>query len=230
MKKRYGKRYVIGTLMTAVLLCSCGSKEEDKKLEFPKTTWDMSMAEVKEAWNVPEENVKNYDEDTVYVIEGSELFGEKTDQINFQFHDMDLDGNPELMQVLVTYPKDADMEQVRQEMQKVYGEPDPDVKFYSLYSALESLQPYETKEPGSVTNWALGSVADRIPADEREDYREPWEAYQYGLNAENWDQFIQDSRLVRISLLTDNGWNRIEFNAANQWIYETIKDQLSAGQ
>ncbi|MDE5700526.1 MAG: hypothetical protein K2I96_24525, partial [Lachnospiraceae bacterium] len=92
------------------------------------------------------------------------------------------------------------------------------------------LMPYEAKDLDSVTSWALGSVAEVIPADERKDYREPWEFYQYGLNEENWDQFIQDSRLIRISLITDGGWNRVEFNSSNKWICEAIQKQLSEGK
>ena len=224
------KKYAAIALIAAVMLCSCGKKEKNEKLEFPRTTWDMSMEEAMDAWGVTEETVKDYDSDDVFVIEGYELFGEETESIHFQFYDYEGNGAKKLTQVFVTYPADADMDHVSEEMQKVYGEPDPDVTFYYPYSALEILKAYETKEPDSVTNWALGSVAEVIPADERNDYREPWEIYQYGLNEENWDQFIQDSRLIRISLLTDNGWNRVEFNAANQWIYETIQKQLSKGQ
>ena len=77
-----------------------------------------------------------------------------------------------------------------------------------------------------MTNWGLGSAGDLIPADEQEYYREQWALYQSGLNEENWDDFIQNSRLVRISLLTDGGWNRVEFNQANQLIYQTIKANL----
>ncbi len=224
------KKHIAMALIAAAMLCSCGKKEANSNLEFPQTTWDMSMEEAMEAWGVTEETVKNYDSDDAFVIEEYELFGEKTESIKFEFYDFEGDGEQKLAQVFATYPADADMGHVSEEMQKVYGEPDPDVTFYYPYSALETLKAYEAKEPDSVTNWALGSVAEVIPADERKDYREPWEFYQYGLNEENWDQFIQDSRLVRISLLTDGGWNRVEFNATNKWIYETIQHQLSEGQ
>lgn len=224
------KKYAAIALMAVAMLCSCGRKEKNENLEFPRTTWDMSREEAMDAWDVTEETIKDVDSDDVFAIEGYELFGEETESINFQFYDFEGDGEKKLTQVFVTYPSDADMDHVAEEMQKVYGEPDPDVTFYYPYSALDTLMPYSAKNLDSVTNWALGSVAEVIPADERKDYREPWEFYQYGLNEENWDQYIQDSRLIRISLLTDNGWNRIEFNAANQWIYETIQKQLSKGQ
>ena len=89
-----------------------------------------------------------------------------------------------------------------------------------------SISAYETKEPGSVTNWGTGSIGDLIPVEEQEYYREQWESYQRGLNEDDWEEFKQNSRLERISLLTDNGWNCVEFNAANQMIYETIKNTL----
>ncbi|MCI8966717.1 MAG: hypothetical protein HFH75_03885 [Lachnospiraceae bacterium] len=220
------KKYGIITFLIALVLCSCAPNKVNEKLEFPKTTWDMSMDEVMEAWELSEEDLADFERDDIIFIEGYELFGEKTESINFQYYDFGDDGTKELAQVFVIYPQDADMDHVSEEMRKVYGEPDPDMDFYYAYSALESLSVYETKEPGSVTNWGLGSAGDLIPADEQEYYREQWALYQSGLNEENWDDFIQNSRLVRISLLTDGGWNRVEFNQANQLIYQTIKANL----
>lgn len=220
------KKSIITMLSLAIVLCSCGKKAETPDLVFPKTTWNMSREEIMDAWKLTEDDIHDYGQDDVLVIDGYELFGEPTESINFQFYDYGNDGVYELSQVLVTYPKDADMEQVFKEMQKTYGEPDPDVTFYYPYSALETLTPYEAKEPDSVKNWARESVAGLIPADEMDDFRKAWKNYQYGLTEDNWAQYIQDSRLVRISLLTDEGWNRIEFNAGNLWIYETIKNEL----
>lgn len=224
------KKHIVTAFIAAAMLSSCGIKEANENLEFPRTTWDMSMEEAMDAWGVTEETVKDYDRDDVFVIEGYELFGEETESIKFQYYDFEGNGEPKLMQVFVTYPSDADMDHVSAEMQKVYGEPDPDVTFYYPYSALDTLIPYKTKDLDSATSWALGSVAEVIPADEQKDYREPWEFYQYGLNEENWDQFIQDSRLIRISLITDGGWNRVEFNSSNKWICEAIQKQLSEGK
>ncbi len=220
------KKISIIPFLIVILLCSCASNKVNDNLEFPKTTWDMSRDEVMKAWNLTEEDLVDFEREDVIYIKGYELFGEKTESINFQFYDFGDEGAYELVQVLVSYPTDADMEHVSEEIQKVYGKPDPDMNFYYLYSALESLSAYETKEPGSVTNWGTGSIGDLIPVEEQEYYREQWESYQSGLNEDNWEEFKQNSRLERISLLTDNGWNRVEFNAANQMIYETIKNTL----
>lgn len=220
------KKYAILTISVAMLLCSCGKKEESRNLVFPKTTWDMGMDEIVDAWGLTGEDIKDYGRDDAIVIEGYELFGEKTESINFQFYDFENDGAYEFIGVLVTYPDDADMVHVAEEMQKEYGEPDPDVKFYYLNSPLGSLSAYESGEPDSVKNWASGSVGGLIPAAETETYRDEWKAYQSYLTDEDWDTFINDSRLVRISLLTDGGWNRVEYNASNQWIYETIKNSI----
>lgn len=220
------KKYIIAVLFTSVALCSCGKNDKDVDLVFPKTTWNMGKEEIMDALELTEADIHDYGQDDVLAIEGYELFGEPAASVNFQFYDYGNDGVRELSQVLVTYPNDADMEHVLEEMQKAYGAPDPDVTFYYPYSALESLTAYETKEPDSVKNWARESVAELIPAEEMDDFRKAWKYYQYGLNEENWDQYIHDSRLVRISLLTDQGWNRVEFNASNLWIYETIKNEL----
>lgn len=222
------KKYITAVLFLSVALCSCGKEDKNMNLVFPKTTWNMSQEEIMDAWELTESDIYDFGQNDVLITDGHELFGEPTTSINFQFYDYGNDGVYELSQVLVTYPNDADMEHVLKEMQKAYGAPDPNVTFYYPYSALEVLTPYEAKDPDSVKNWARESVATLIPAEETDDFRKAWEYYQYGLNEENWDKYIQDSRLVRISLLTDEGWNRVEFNASNLWIYETIKNELHA--
>ncbi len=98
------KKYGIITFLMALVLCSCTPNKVNEKLEFPKTTWDMSMDEAMEAWELSEEDLADFERDDIIFIEGYELFGEKTESINFQYYDFGDDGTKELAQVFVIYP------------------------------------------------------------------------------------------------------------------------------
>lgn len=45
------------------------------------------------AWNLTEEDLADFEREDVIYIKGYELFGEKTESINFQFYDLEMRGH-----------------------------------------------------------------------------------------------------------------------------------------
>lgn len=157
------KKLSIVIFIAAIFLCSCENKQENSSLNFPKTTWEMGMDEVMGAWGAEKEDTRHFETDelgTMFTLEGRELFGEKTELINFQFYDFAGSGTQEFCYVQVTYPDDNDMDHVLEEMKKVYGEPQEGIISYLPYVILETLQEFQPKDPDKVKSWALDRVAD----------------------------------------------------------------------
>lgn len=187
------------------------------------------MDEVMGAWGAEKEDTRHFETDelgTMFTLEGRELFGEKTELINFQFYDFAGSGTQEFCYVQVTYPDDTDMDHMLEEMKKVYGEPQEGIISYLPYVILETLQEFQPKDPDKVKSWALDRVADLIGEGKLADYQKPWEAFQQGLDQENWDVFIHNTRTVRVSWITDQEWNRLEFDVMGMKIYNAVKSQL----
>ncbi len=79
-------------LVSSLFLCSCGKKEAPTTLEFPGTTWEMSIKEVIDALKLEEKDidytyVDPYGTNSKLYMEGYELFGAKTKFVDFQFYD-----------------------------------------------------------------------------------------------------------------------------------------------
>jgi len=226
------KKIAFIIFIASILLCSCSRKEDSDYLEFPKTKWGMSMEETLNAYGITEKNTSYYDEGSTFIIDGYELFGEKTSKITFNFIDLK-NGKPILCAVRATYPDSADMNQVLKKMQKAYGKMVPDIHLYSLFQVLDDELP-ERKytESEHLKLWGSKSVIQSIPEKERESYRDRWKNYQPGLKDENWDAFSQNARMVT-AIWSDNGEfptlekNALDFNAFNLVLYKEIKGQLS---
>ncbi len=224
------KKLPIIVFIAAIVLCACGKKQEDNSLNFPKTTWEMGMDEVMSAWGAKKEDTKHFKSDdlgSMFTLEGQELFGEQTELINFQFYDFAGGGTQEFCYVQVTYPDDADMDQVLTEMKKAYGEPHEGITFYIPYMILEELKEFQPEDPDKIKSWALDRVSDLIDKEKLADYQKPWEAFQQGIDQDHWDTFINNTWTVRVSWITDAEWNRLEFDATGMKIYHTIHNQLN---
>ena len=119
-----------------LFLCSCGKTQT---LNFPKTSWDMTPEEVLEAYQIEQEDTAFYKEQgrsTAFMLENQKVFGEIAQTVTFNFMNMELEegedirifdekkenGKRILLEVTVSYPKTADMEQVEENMEKLYGE------------------------------------------------------------------------------------------------------------
>lgn len=212
--------------VVATLICSCGKKLENNSLDFPKTSWEMDMDEVLEALGEEKEDMELFKTDnsgSMFSLKERELFGEKTELINFQFYDFAGNGTQKFCYVQVNYPDDADMNHVLNEMKKVYGEPQNGVTFYEPYAIMGELREFQPKDPDKIKSWALDSVAGLIGEENLADYQKSWGAFQQGLNQDNWDAFIHNTRTVRVSWITDQKWNRLEFDAMGMNIYNAVK-------
>ena len=71
---------------------------------------------------------------SMFTLEGQELFGEQTELINFQFYDFAGGGTQEFCYVQVTYPDDADMDQVLTEIKGIWR---ATRRYYILYSVYD---------------------------------------------------------------------------------------------
>ena len=166
------KKWMIFLLTVSLFLCSCGKKESYPNLEFPGTTWEMSIRGVLNALNLKEKDISYIyitpsGINSVLCIEGYELFGTKTKSVDLQFldlseppkkepskegqglfgkkqygideHLLDLVDHHELSEIIVTYPKDTDMDQILNEMKKIYGTTIPEMTMRSLQEKLETV-------------------------------------------------------------------------------------------
>lgn len=222
-------------LVANLLLCSCGSTEKQSNLEFPKTTWGMSMEETLDSYQITIEDTSRYHETgrgSMFMIEDYELFGEKTSDTDFQFIDFADNGIFELCYVRVTYLEGSDMNHVLTQMQKVYGETISDVTVYRGFSAFGDKVLTEDHYAASenLKIWAGSSVTECIPENKSENYRKSREFFQYGLTEENWDIFSQNARMVTVIWSVDEGVNRLEFNAYQLAVYKELKNQFSEQQ
>ena len=190
------------------------------------------MMETLKACGITKKDTDYYKEGSVFTLKDYELFGEKTSLIIFNFIDL-RDGNPVLCMVNVTYPDSTDMSKIFKKMQKKYGKTISTVTIYDLYQAIETKIPVrDFTESEHLKFWADEPVIKYLPEKENENYRDHWEPYQPGLNAETWDTFTQNARMVTV-VWSDNGEfpslekNSLTFKAYNLIVYNSLKNRLS---
>ena len=226
------KKVVFIIFIVAILLYSCGTKGDTDYPEFLKTKWGMSMEETLNAYEITEKDTSYYKDGTMFNIQGYELFGEKTSEIQFIFKDFK-NGKPVLYTVLAAYPESTDMNHVLKKMQKAYGKTVSDITINGQFQITQDKIPEKRlTESEHLKLWASKSVIQSIPGKESDNYRERWKDYQPGLNEENWDTFHQNARLVTVVWSDDEELssftkNIIAFNAYNLVVYNEIKSQLS---
>lgn len=236
------KWMVFVLIVSSLFLCSCGKKEAPTMLEFPGTTWEMSIKELIDALNLEEKDigytyVDPYGINSKLYMEGYEVFGAKAKSVDFQFFDyenimereltgkwmenqdlldqaqtgfherfLELTGDHELAEILVTYPQDTDMEAVLDEMRKKYGEALSEITMYEFNksSPMDLPQPVEYKESEQVKFWGSDFVGSCIPKKESEVYRQKWQKYQVapgmvdGENGITWDIFLETAHMHTI--------------------------------
>lgn len=231
IKKRIFIIFLIVAILLLLILFLFVRKEAVHDLEFPKTAWGISAEEVFDSYGISQADVSRSQEagrGSMFTIEGKELFGEKTSEINFQFLDFGDNGDMGLCYVRVIYPEGADMNHVLEKMREVYGKTVSDVSIYEQNSALgnETIHAKDYRESDVLKIWSDKCIADFISDKESESYRNLWAFFQPGLNEENWGEFCETARMVTV-LWNNDDWKTLEFNAYNLCVYNELKNQLS---
>lgn len=227
------KIVLIVIIIIVTFACACSIKISAKNFDLPQITWGMSMDEVFYAYGITKEDTSRYinqGRGSMFTLNDYELFGETTSQIDFHFLDIGDNGNLVLCYVTAEYPETADMDKVLHNMQKIYGDTVSNVSIYDKYSAFTGENLHETKyeESEHLKIWANCSLSAVIPENESEDYKNLWieQKLQPGLSEENWEEFCENSKLVTVRWY-DEAWIRLDFDAYNLAVYNTLKDQLS---
>lgn len=227
------KNFVIILVFVTLLLCSCGTSKNTAYLEFPQTTWGMSAQEVLDAYGITKEDTAAYEEgerNTYFMLKDQELFGEKTANIAFNFLDLG-SGRQELCAVRVFYAEDADMNKVLAKMEKTYGDTIPELTSYFLLSPLGDgiLTPSEYTESEHLKLWGSSTLKETISEEEMQNYAPLWEEHQPGLDADSWQEFSENVRLVHVTW-NDDERPGLDFDAYNLAVYNELTRQLSEQQ
>lgn len=123
-------------LLVVALLTACAgtTQPEQNLLEFPKTSWEMTPEEVMAAYGVSKDTVTTNDsaEQPAFSIENLECFGETASNAIFSFQKDDA-GALRLVNVLLLYPDEAGMDQVKAKLTDAYGNSIP--QFTNLRTA-----------------------------------------------------------------------------------------------
>lgn len=239
------KKSIIFVMVTVILLLSaCGKTVKEKtpeksELEIKNTSWGMTVDEALKAYDVTKESASLFSENktgAAFAIEnGYEMFGEKTERIVFQFLDLEKgEGIKKLCQIDITYPTNADMSKVLDEMKAKYGDTEKNIRIYGMFQSLsdEELPQYDYKEAENLKLWGGSSVSESIPEEQDKEYEKLWENLQPGLTEENWEEFSENARLVTAVCASGEGAypsfekNGVSFNAYNLLVYEELKEQL----
>lgn len=223
--------FIMILIAETMFLSSCGKGPNNGILEFPKTAWGMSVEETFESCGITKMDTNLYNEagrGTMFRIVNYPLFGENTSEIIFNYIDFADNGTMELCAVRAIYPKNADMNHVLKNMKKSYGETVSDITSYLHFSAFgDVLEEKRYTESEQLKIWADKTVADYIDNGKEADYEKLWEFFQTGLNADTWDEFSQNARMVKVTWSTEEDINTLDFDAYNLRVYHQLKSQLS---
>lgn len=237
--KRLRKNNLRKISLLFILICimtfgACGKSDIEKNLEFPKTTWEMTLEEVMEAYGISKDEAALYEEGERSVrirLDDVELFGQKAQYIFLSFADFsckeDFEKNQEkyiLYGVHVLYNENSDMDIVKKELEKAYGDTIPEYYHFTLLKQ-DQMRQDAYKESDSVKFWGSSFLKDIIPAEQSDEYRDYWKFYQGGLTDDNWDFFKDNSRMVVVTLSDNEGelGKSVSWNAMNYAIYHAYK-------
>lgn len=236
--------------LVSVIICfvfflgGCNFSHNDRYLEYPGLEWGMLPEEVLDQLNIREENVSLHDtapRTESYVFNDIDMFGEEASQVICNFLDTTYtedypDGGEEgadcgLAEIRVFYSDDADMEKVFTEMNRVFGDTNPEIYEYGpgiITPDQVSLNEKPTRESESLKLWGGPQLSDFIPESQSLQYRDIWKQYKRGLNDQNWEQFRENGRLVT-AYWTNGGEEAAKgicLDAMNLVVYNELKTQI----
>lgn len=240
MRKRVLSMVLIMT--AAIFLTFCSFRQPDPCLNYPGLTWGMTPEEVLEVLEIPEENIADIDTSSrseSYRIRDMEMFGEEIDQMVLNFIDMTYTedfpyGGEEgadcgLVDIRIFYRVDTDMERVFRKIKSIYGENVPEVYEYATnVMDFKSLREEPTEESDIVKLWAGQKLAEVIPDELSEQYRDMWKPYKTGLNDENWERFRENGTLVTVTWVNnqEEEWNCVYLDGFHYEVYRELKRHI----
>lgn len=217
-------------LVLLLTACAAPAQGQGGLLEFPKTSWDMTPEEVMAAYDVSEDAVTTSGsaEQPAFAIDGLECFGETTRNTVFSFQ-KDETGALHLVNVLLVYPDEADMDQVKSQLTDTYGSRVR--QFTSLRTGAGGVG-YEEETLAETEHFAFWHsttpVSRYLNEEDLEAFSKVAEQKDAQMNANGaWKDYTQQMPLVRITWEDDAQLpgtvtgsfsypkNRVEFNASN---------------
>ena len=136
MKKSKWTAMILGTLLTASLLCfsACNPQQmEEQDPSIPDMAWWGSVSDTLKALDTDTASLGEQavlDEATGAgnaVVMGAELFGQKTEGVVLGFDGTE-DGKGAFCRAVVYYPDNTNMEKVSEELKKLYGDSEKTLK------------------------------------------------------------------------------------------------------
>lgn len=203
MKKRNWS-FFCALVGLALLLTACAApvQGEGRLLEFPKTSWEMTPEEVMAAYGVSQDAVTTSDsgEQPAFAIEQLECFGETTSHAVFSFQEDDA-GVLRLVNVLLVYPDEADMAQVKAQLTSTYGSSVQ--QFTSLRTGAGGVG-YEEETLAETQHFAFWHsatpVTQYLSGEDLEAFQKAAEQTDAQMQANGaWKDYAQQMPLVRIT-------------------------------
>lgn len=152
--------------------------ENAKQMEFPGLHWFDSPDAVKQALNIPADEIqeggdKMGDMGSMFTIlwepKDFQLFGQAVYTIFFQFQDYNDTGALRLSMVTVHYPQEADMEAVRKDMTAYFG-PAPEAYTICKLEAGKAVEQSVESTDAEICWPSKASLADLAAQEEKDAY------------------------------------------------------------
>lgn len=221
-------------LIFALSFASCQSSEENTYLEYGQIKWGMMPEEVLELLEVSPEDIVAQDVAEgveYYLLENIEFCGEKTSQLALNFMDLgyqeDAAGAVGLVDIYAYYSENTDMEKVKKEMKRIYGDSIPEIYEYGRSSiSPEQIQEDVIKESETVKVWGGPKLSQVLEEEVFSQYRELWFPSPMEMQEETWEQFRENARLVTGEWvnLPGEGGKAVHFDAYNLAVYKKVAD------
>lgn len=232
MKKSKWTAMILGTLLTASLLCfsACNPQQtEEQDPSIPDMAWGGSVSDTLKALDTDTAALGEQavlDEATGAgnaVVMGAELFGQKTEGVVLGFDGTE-DGKGAFRQAVLYYPDNADMEKVLDELKKQYGEP---AKSLSLTDSTGNTETLTTADGHQY--WGGEAIGNKLDDSQKKALREKLDSSKpdivKGLDDSQWESYLKNPS-VTVHWSTDFQ-SVLEQNAAEK-LPDSIKTSKNA--